>query len=74
DPARGNVAFQTLALGLLLVAMGLCTDSTYGLLAGSAGEMLRGRAGFINAQRWVAGAVFIGLGVLTALTGAHRAR
>jgi threonine/homoserine/homoserine lactone efflux protein len=71
DPARGSVALQTLALGLILVAMGLCTDSTYGLLAGMAGNLLRSHAGFINAQRWVAGTVFIGLGILTAFTGSH---
>ncbi len=72
DPARGSVAMQTLTLGLILIAMGLCTDSTYGLLAGAAGDILRNHAGFISAQRWVAGTVFIGLGILTALTGSHR--
>jgi len=69
DPARGSVALQTLTFGCILVGMGLCTDSTYGLLAGSAGAMLRGHAGFAHAQRWVAGVVFIGLGLVTALTG-----
>jgi threonine/homoserine/homoserine lactone efflux protein len=74
DPRRGNIAAQTLALGLILVGMGLCTDSAYGLLAGSAGEWLRRQPGFAGAQRWVAGTIFIGLGLLTAFTGSQRSR
>ena len=72
DPTRGSVPLQTLLLGLILVAIGLCTDSTYGLLAGTAGQWLRHHSGFITAQRWVAGSVFIGLGLLAAFTGSHR--
>jgi len=70
DPARGPVALQTLALGAVLVGLGMCTDSVYGLLAGSLGGMLRGSRVFAHAQRWVAGTVFLGLGVSAAVTGA----
>ena len=69
DPSRGPVALQTLALGAILVGMGMCTDSAYGLVAGSLGGMLRESRAFASAQRWVAGSVFIGLGVSAAVTG-----
>ncbi len=69
DPARGPVALQTLALGAVLVGMGMCTDTAYGVLAGSLGGMLRGSRSFANAQRWVAGSVFLGLGVSAAVAG-----
>ena len=69
DPARGSVALQTLFFGGLLVAMGACTDSTYAMLAGSAGSWLKHHAGFVRSQRYVAGTVYLGLGVTTALVG-----
>ena len=71
DPARGNVATQTLFLGGLLMLMGLCTDSLYALVSGSAGDWLKRQPAFASAQRYVAGTVFIGLGVTTALTGSR---
>lgn len=69
DPARGNVTLQTLFFGGLLMLMGLCTDSLYALVSGSAGDWLKRQPAFASAQRYVAGVVFIGLGVTTALTG-----
>ena len=69
DPGRGPVALQTLALGAILVGLGACTDSAYGLLAGSLGGVLRGSRVFARIQRWVAGSVFLGLGVSAAVTG-----
>jgi threonine/homoserine/homoserine lactone efflux protein len=53
----------------MLVGLGMCTDSAYGLLAGSLGAILRDNRTFVNAQRWVAGSVFLGLGVSAAVTG-----
>lgn len=72
DPDRGSVAGQTLLFGGLLVALGTCTDGLYALLAGSAGTLLRGRAGVLRAQRYVAGTVYLGLGAATALAGSDR--
>jgi len=69
DPSQGSVLQQTLVLGGMFVALGLCTDSLYAFVAGGAGEWLRRQAAFASAQRYVAGAVFIGLGVTTALSG-----
>jgi threonine/homoserine/homoserine lactone efflux protein len=69
NPARGSVTAQTLFFGGLLMMMGLCTDSTYALISGSAGDWLKQQPAFATAQRYVAGIVFIGLGMTTALTG-----
>lgn len=70
DPSRGSIAAQTLFLGGLLMAMGLCTDSLYAVVAGTAGDWLQRQPAFESVQRYVAGTVFIGLGVTTALAGA----
>ena len=72
DPARGSVTAQTLLFGGLLAGMGMCTDGAYALLAGTAGGWLRGHAGFLRTQRYVAGSVYLGLGATTALAGADR--
>ena len=69
DPARGSVARPTLILGGRLMLLGFCTDSLYALVSGSAGDWLKRQPAFASAQRYVAGVVFIGLGVTTALTG-----
>ena len=72
DPARGSVAVQTLLFGGLLVGMGVFTDGGYALLAGSAGAWLAGNARFLRAQRYVAGSVYLGLGITTAFAGVGR--
>lgn len=69
DPARGSVALQTLGFGGLFVALGICSDVMYALLAGSVGRRLRRSARFPRLQRWFTGGVYIGLGVTTALVG-----
>jgi threonine/homoserine/homoserine lactone efflux protein len=65
---------QALVLGLVFVLIGFCTDSTYSLLASSLRDvLLRGRA-LPFVRRWVAGTVFIGLGVVAATASAASAR
>ena len=71
DPARGSVTSQTLVLGGILMLTGLCTDSLYALISGSAGDWLKRQPAFATAQRYVAGIVFIGLGVTTAVSGSR---
>ncbi len=68
----GHVWLQLLALGALFVAIAMCSDALYALAAGTAGELLRRSPRFRGVQRWVSGSVFVGLGVFTALSGAHR--
>ena len=72
DPDRGSVAVQTLILGGVIVLMGVVSDGSYALLSGSLGGWLRGNLGFIRAQRYVAGSIFLALGVATALTGRRK--
>lgn len=73
DPARGQAWLQILALGLTFILLGLVTDSIWALAAGSAGETLRKSRRSAQVQRYVSGSVFVWLGVVTALTGSHRA-
>jgi threonine/homoserine/homoserine lactone efflux protein len=71
NPARGPVALQFLALGMLFTVMGFTTDSLWALTAGfAAGWMQRNRT-FLRYQKYVSGTVFIGLGVATAVSGAR---
>jgi threonine/homoserine/homoserine lactone efflux protein len=73
DPSQGAVAGQILLLGLIFIAMAVCSDSMYALLAGTAGHWLKGNLGFLRGQRYFAGGVYIALGVATAVSGAdHR--
>jgi len=72
DQSAGRVGLQMLFLGLVFVALAIVSDGAWVLIAGTASERLRGHAGFLKAQRYVSGTVFVGLGVATALTGSHR--
>jgi threonine/homoserine/homoserine lactone efflux protein len=72
DPARGQASLQILELGLMFMLLGLMTDSIWALAAGSAGETLRKSQRWAQVQRYVSGSVFVALGIVTALTGAHR--
>lgn len=72
DPAGGHATLQILELGLVFIWLGLFTDSMWALAAGSAGERLRHSRRWAHVQRYVSGSVFVGLGLLTGLTGSHR--
>ncbi len=67
DPARGQASLQILLLGLTFIVLGLVTDSTWALAAGSARETLRRSRRWARVQRYVSGSVFLGLGIVTAL-------
>lgn len=72
DRSRGAVPEQVLLLGILFVAIGVCTDGLYGFLSGTIGGWLRAHVGFFRLQRYVSGTIYIGLGLTTALAGANR--
>ncbi len=74
DPARGAVPVQMVLLGLLLLVMGLLSDSVYALLAGTAGGWLKRSRHFLRAQKYITGTVYIGLGLTAALTGSNRSQ
>jgi threonine/homoserine/homoserine lactone efflux protein len=68
SPDRGSVGVQVLLLGAIFLIIALVSDGTYALLSARVGTLLRANLGFIRAQRWFAGIVYIALGLLTALT------
>jgi threonine/homoserine/homoserine lactone efflux protein len=72
DVSRGNVAFQILVLGFVFIGLAVLSDGAYAIAAGSAAGWLNARRGFSRAERYVSGAVLVGLGLVTALSGAHR--
>jgi threonine/homoserine/homoserine lactone efflux protein len=72
DPARGAAWTQIVVLGTTFVAIGLCTDSSYALLGGTAGDWLRRKsevASFGWMRRYVPAGVYIALGAATAVSG-----
>jgi len=72
DPNGYHAWEQILVLGLTFMLLGLITDSMWAMAAGTAGETLRKSRRWAQTQRYVSGSVFLGLGVVTALTGSHR--
>ena len=69
EPARGQVTLQTLFLGLIFVGMAVITDGCYALLSGTAGSWLKTSPWYLRFQRYVAGSIYIGLGVIAATSG-----
>jgi threonine/homoserine/homoserine lactone efflux protein len=72
DVGRGQVGVQILVLGGIFVALGLVTDGSYALTAGTAAGWLRGHPRFLASERWVSGGMYIGLGVAAALASGHQ--
>ena len=64
-PGRGPIWSQTLALGLIYIALGLCSDSMYALLGARLGTRFGGRTSRLRATRYAEGGILVGLGVLT---------
>jgi threonine/homoserine/homoserine lactone efflux protein len=69
DSDASHPALQIAFLGFLFALLGLLTDSIWALAAGTAGGVLRRSRRFVSGQRYVAGTVYVGLGVLTAFAG-----
>ena len=69
DPDASHPAVQIAVLGLLFALLGLVTDSLWAIAAGTAGGVLRRSRRFLRTQRYVAGTVYVGLGVATAFAG-----
>jgi threonine/homoserine/homoserine lactone efflux protein len=72
DVSRGSVGLQTLTLGVIFVLLGLVTDGGYAVTAGTAAQWLRGHPRFIASEPWISGSMYIGLGVVAALSSNHR--
>jgi threonine/homoserine/homoserine lactone efflux protein len=69
NPTLGSVATQIFFLGIIFILMALVSDGMYAILAGTAGNWLRGNLQFLKAQRYVAGTIYIALGLTAAFTG-----
>jgi threonine/homoserine/homoserine lactone efflux protein len=60
---------QTIALGVIFVLVASFTDTLYALTAGTVRPWLRRASGMARAGRYVTAGAFIGLGLLTAVSG-----
>jgi threonine/homoserine/homoserine lactone efflux protein len=63
---------QIIVLGLLMSLMGMASNIVYALAGGAVGNLLGRRPRFLHAQRYVTGAVYLGLGAAAALAGGTR--
>ena len=68
DEKSGSAALQSLILGSLFVAIGLCTDGMYAFLASALRTTLMRGKSLPFVQRYVAGSVFIALGLIASTT------
>jgi len=62
------VTLQLIVLGLIFATIAMCSDSTWGIAAGSAREWLIDSPRHLVALRTVGGCVMLGLGVLIITT------
>jgi threonine/homoserine/homoserine lactone efflux protein len=69
DVNRDHVSAQIAFLGLLFTLLGFITDGCYALAAGTAGSWMKRSRGYLKFDRYVSGALFIGLGLTTAFAG-----
>jgi threonine/homoserine/homoserine lactone efflux protein len=69
SPAQGPVVLQIIILGAIFVGMAIVSDGTYALIAGTAGEFLAGNRQIARAQKYLAGTIYISLGITTAFLG-----
>ena len=69
DPSSPNPAFQSLILGVLMVVIGLISDSVYAIAGGSIGDRLRWNPRFARRTRIGAGIAYLGLAGVAAFTG-----
>jgi threonine/homoserine/homoserine lactone efflux protein len=72
NESRGQVGLQILLLGLIFVALGVCTDGLYALGAGTAAGWLKAKPRVLRSERWISGSMYIGLGVAAGLSGGQR--
>jgi threonine/homoserine/homoserine lactone efflux protein len=71
-PSSGDIPLQCAFLGGLFVLIAFCTDVTWSLVASGAGAWLRGHPRFVASERYVAGSVYLTLGLTAAFSGNAR--
>ena len=72
DTNSGLAALQIIVLGLVMSLMGMASDIVYALTGGALRNLLERRPRFLQAQRYVTGTVYLGLGAAAALAGGTR--
>jgi threonine/homoserine/homoserine lactone efflux protein len=65
ERGHGAIWSQTLVLGAVYIALGLCSDSMYVLIGARVGSWLSVRSERLRASRFAEGGILVGLGVLT---------
>jgi threonine/homoserine/homoserine lactone efflux protein len=70
DPARGHVPLQIFSLGVLFAVMGLLSDSSWALVAGTLAAKLKNSLRWRRRQKNISGGALIALGLATAFSGA----
>jgi threonine/homoserine/homoserine lactone efflux protein len=73
DPDH-NVTAQVLFFGALFIGLGILSDGSYALVASHLGSWLRSSRLFGHVERYVAGGIFVTLGVTAALAGSKPSR
>ena len=69
DPARGHIPTQIFSLGVLFAVMGLLSDSSWALVAGTLAARLKSNLRWRRTQRNISGGALIALGLATAFSG-----
>jgi threonine/homoserine/homoserine lactone efflux protein len=74
DPTRSGAATQILVLGLVVLAIATTTDVLYALAAGALGGWLLSRPAYVRVQRYVTGAIYLGLAATATFVPGERRR
>ena len=69
NASNGNITLQIFLLGIMFVVMAVITDSAYAIISSSIANQLNANQNFARNQRYFTGLIYIGLGVVTALSG-----
>jgi len=72
EVSRGHLATQIAFLGLVFAVLGLMTDGCYALLASAVGAWLKRGVYYRRFERYVTGALLVGLGLAAAVAGERR--
>ena len=72
DTSSGPAAPQIIILGLLMSLMGMASNIVYAFTGGALRNLLERRPRFSQAQRYLTGTVYLGLGAAAALAGGTR--
>jgi threonine/homoserine/homoserine lactone efflux protein len=72
EVSRGHLAMQIAFLGLSFAALGFVTDGCYALLASAIGGWLKRGVLYRHFERYVSGALLVGLGLTAAIVGDQR--